>query len=212
MAVAGVALIGEADLADTDSGAGLPLRKVPVRVLRMQSATEPALQTTLPDMDIHPIFFGVNEIWSSARMQFDVESVGMTHAPDYVPAIIVQKDRWVMKTLPISSRTNSVIDVCDVKKIAANGHYSGGLVVVKDMPALQSVPGGTGEYLARVTAHELGHALGLGHRQNITNPMASKTTGFSLSKTEIALARVGAMKRYAGKVPANQDSAVLIDP
>jgi predicted Zn-dependent protease len=43
--------------------------------------------------------------------------------------------------------------------------------------------------LPRVTSHEIGHALGLKHRQDKTNLMQSGTTGFSLNDAEIAAAR-----------------------
>jgi hypothetical protein len=195
LAVAAAALVGEAAFGDTNSPAVLPLLKVPVRVHLMQSSTEPALQTTLKVAEASHIFLGVNKIWAQSGVQFELESIVITRALDNAPASKDPKDRWVVKTLSPLSRTSSAIDVCYVKTVAANGFYSGGVVVVKDAPVLKSVPGGTDEPLARVTSHELGHALGLSHRQDSTNLMASKTTGFSLNENEIALARAGAMKR-----------------
>ena len=210
MAVAALALAGGAALGGM-SGIGAaaavsPLLCLPVRIHLMQSSAEPALQTTLTAAEVPWILSGVNKIWAQAGVRFDIESVVATRALDSDPVLKDPKNRWMVRAVPKSSRAGSAIDVCYVKNIVANGFYSGALVMVKDAPALQSVPGGTGEPLARVTSHELGHALGLSHRQNITNLMSSKTTGFSLSEAEIARARAGAMKRKAGEVPVANES------
>jgi predicted Zn-dependent protease len=63
---------------------------------------------------------------------------------------------------------------------------------------LREVPGGLDEPLPRVTSHEIGHALGLEHRQDTTNLMQSGTTGFSLNEAEIATAR-GKVSAYLSR-------------
>ncbi len=190
-------LTGQAAQTGTNAPAALPLLKIPVRVHLMQSSNEPSLQTTLTAGQVAQIFSGVNKIWGQAAVRFEIESIVKTSALDNAPANKDPKDRWVVKTLPPASRTNSAIDVCYVKKVASNGFYFEGVVVVKDQPVLRPVPTGTDQLLSRVTSHELGHALGLVHRQEVTNLMASETTGFSLNDAEIALARTNAIKRLA---------------
>ncbi len=60
---------------------------------------------------------------------------------------------------------------------------------VQDTAELRPVAGGIDEPIPRVTAHELGHALGLSHRQDRTNLLASGTTGTLLNTAEVAMAR-----------------------
>jgi hypothetical protein len=77
-----------------------------------------------------------------------------------------------------------------------NGIYMGAdAIVVKDTAALRTVKGGVDEPIPRVTSHEIGHAFGLGHRQDTINLMASGTTGWSLNDAEIAGARAWAARQ-----------------
>jgi len=76
-----------------------------------------------------------------------------------------------------------------------NGIYYGRReMMIQEMAELRTVPGGIDEPLPRVTAHELGHGLGLVHRQDRVNLLASGTTGTGLSAEEIAAARKAAEK------------------
>ena len=91
--------------------------------------------------------------------------------------------------IPTDRLSPKDIDICYVKQVQPNGFYYGEPVVVKDTANLREVPGGLDEPLPRVTSHEIGHALGLKHRQDTTNLMQSGTTGFTLNEAEIAIAR-----------------------
>jgi hypothetical protein len=83
------------------------------------------------------------------------------------------------------------------------GHGAAGFCFVKETASLRPVPGGIDEPIPRVTAHELGHALGLRHRQNWTNLMQSGTTGTLLNTAEAEAARAAARKlEGAADLPA----------
>jgi hypothetical protein len=148
------------------------------------------MQTTLVDADVKRVMAKVNRIWAQAGIQFEIESIGPTTTLESPPDLRLKSEYARVKALiPASRLSATAIDVCYVKEIGPNGFYSGGLIVVKDTAQLGEVSGGIDEPLPRVTAHELGHALGLKHRQESTNLMQSGKTGFLLNAAEIAIAR-----------------------
>jgi hypothetical protein len=146
-----------------ESAAGnRPLITLPVRVHLVQSDTMPAMQTTLTDTDVTRIFGKVNSVWAQAGICFEIESVGPTEALPLKPEMRLSSEFVRVKSMiPKARLSASAIDVCYVKEVKPNGFYYGEPVVVKDIATLKEVPGGLDEPLPRVTAHEIGHALGL---------------------------------------------------
>jgi hypothetical protein len=178
------------------SGAKLPIISLPVRVHLVQSGAIPEMHTRLVEADIRRIFVKVNMVWAQAGIQFAIESIGPMQAIAPGPEAQSKPEFAQVKAMfPKERLSQTVLDVCYVKKVGPNGFFYEELIVVKDTASLKEVPGGLDEPLPRVTSHEIGHALGLQHRKDTTNLMASGTTGFSLNETEIAIARAKAKER-----------------
>ena len=96
-----------------------------------------------------------------------------------------------------SAETRSLpgLHVYYIHDFAVNGVFLGGtMCMIKETARLRPVKGGIDEPLPRVTSHELGHAMGLPHRQDITNLMASGTTGTILNAAEVEIVRSHVMK------------------
>ncbi|MDB6117953.1 MAG: Matrixin [Verrucomicrobiaceae bacterium] len=185
----------------------LPVLTVPVRVHLMQSVTQARMNTTLTDTDVQRIFGKVNKVWSQAGIHFDPEPLLKTTALEVSANEKLKNEFERLKaSLPPASHSSKAINVCYVKMLEPNGFYFAGDVFVKDTASLKKVAGGLDEPIPRVTAHELGHALGLKHRQNVTNLMASGTTGFSLNEEEIKTARNAAAMLLQPKMGAKSVS------
>jgi hypothetical protein len=167
-------------------------RFVPVRVHLLRSPESPAVGTTLMKSDIERIFRKANGIWHAAGVHLFPESV-VEEKPaqlDDPHASIVGTSEELRPLRPASSRSEGMFHVYYVGKMEVNGIFLGrDAVFVQQAAQLRMVEGGIDEPLPRVTSHELGHGLGLAHRQNRTNLMASGTTGTSLNDAEITTAR-----------------------
>ncbi len=168
----------------------------PLRIHLLLAATNSPLRTTLTAGDITRIIPKINRVWAQAGIHFYVESIVTEEAgPGEVPDHPGKGSfLWLLSHIPPATRDTNMFNVYLVKEFAVNGVYFPKAIFVKDTAALRPVSGGIDEPIPRVIAHELGHALGLLHRQKLFNLMASGTTGTELNEEEIKNARFAAKK------------------
>ncbi len=171
----------------------------PVRIHLLKAKGEPNLTTTLSEKDIQRIMGKVNRIWARAGVHFAREST--VHEAVDNPDIYRQNRqsrqlRWLLALRPKKNRSKNCFHIYYIKQFGVNGIFlAADGMFVKDTARLRPVKGGLDEPIPRVTAHELGHALSLRHRQHVTNLLASGTTGWSLNVAEVKQARQ-ATKNY----------------
>ena len=164
----------------------------PVRIHLLLARDSPAVQTTLTERDIARILGKMNGIWAQAGLHFYLESLVReeANAPEGAPQPgEAASGRWLLGLRPTESKGAGLFHIYYLKRMSVNGIYLREAIFVKDTASLREVDGGIDEPIPRVSSHELGHALGLPHRQNTTNLMASGTTGTWLSSEEISQSR-----------------------
>jgi hypothetical protein len=164
---------------------------VPAEVHLLQSPHSRSVGTTLHEKDVARIISKANRIWHQAGIVLDVTAVTKpaavsdTMLPD---APLASGSVRVLR--PKETRTEGTLHIFFVRSMDVNGIYTGrDGIFVQQEARLREVEGGIDEPLPRITSHEIGHALGLRHRQDRTNLMASGTTGTLLNEEEIATAR-----------------------
>ncbi len=167
-----------------------------VRVHLLSAKGSPAIYTALTEKDIARILGKLNGVWAQAGLHFYLESLVREEANHQEtdaqrPTL---PGSGLLELRPDASKAAGMFHIYYVKEMSNNGIYFPEAIFVKDTAALRKVEGGIDEPLPRVTSHELGHALGLPHRQDTTNLMASGTTGAWLNEAEINEAREAARK------------------
>lgn len=167
-------------------------RIVPVRVHLLRDTITGAAGTTLTNEDVIRIFRKANGIWHAAGVHLRVEAI-VSEKPAGLGEYEHQAELPIEALLalrPADSRSAGMFHVYYMGAMQPNGIFmrrDG--IFVKETARLRPVPGGIDEPLPRVSAHELGHGMGLPHRQDTTNLMASGTTGTSLNAAEIETVR-----------------------
>ena len=174
---------------------------IPLRVHILSADDLPEVDCKLTDDDITRILGKVNKVWAPAAIHFGLESIVREEAEGQARFRLIRDlegaaPLGAFRVLrPERSRKFGGLHVYYVHKMPVNGVYMDeDFAIVQETARLREVEGGIDEPVPRVTAHELGHALGLPHRQDTTNLLASGTTGTALNAREIARAREAAAK------------------
>ncbi len=183
---------------------------IPLRIHILSATDLPEIDCHLGDADVHRILGKANRIWNVAGIHWGLESIVREPAArqecfreklkeDTPPDLFSYR-----MLLPEMSRNHDGLHVYYLHKFAVNGVWLGGdFALVQETAKLKAVEGGIDEPIPRVTSHELGHALGLPHRQNRTNLLASGTTGTKLNSTEVKTARETAKGKHGAKTVAD---------
>ena len=166
---------------------------VPVRVHLLRAKDAPNADCKLTPKDIERIWAKAQSIWHRAGIHLVLESIIEEEADNQADykALGENPDLPDHRQLrPMGTRGDKMFNVYYIHRFRVNGVYMDrASIFVQDTARLGKVEGGIDEPLPRVTSHELGHGLGLPHRQDRTNLMASGTTGTSLNDEEIMKAR-----------------------
>jgi hypothetical protein len=170
---------------------------VPLHVHVLSCTDHEDLDCKLDDVAVRRIIGKVNGIWHRAGIHFRLapilhEKADTAAFEEKLHADALGDDSLGPYRLLASAETRTLagLHVYYIHDFAVNGVFlGGGMCMIKETARLRPVKGGIDEPLPRVTSHELGHAMGLPHRQDTTNLMASGTTGTILNEAEVEIVR-----------------------
>jgi hypothetical protein len=184
---------------------------IPLRAHVLTASDLPEVDCRLTFADVERVVGKVNGIWHNAGVHWSLESVTREPAARQGRFRLARDldgpNNLAMYRMlvPRSDEQFDGLHVYYLHRLPVNGVWMGGnFALVQETARLREVAGGIDEPLPRVTAHELGHALGLTHRQDRTNLLASGTTGTRLNATEVEAAR-----KRAKLIPGCRDVAGL---
>jgi len=169
---------------------------VPVRIHLLRAPGAVQADCKLSAAEVERIFFRARQIWQQAGIQLVLESIVEEEVDDFelAKSLTLETPLATYRRLrPPATRQAPLFHVYYIHRFSVNGVYMDrASIFVQATARLRPVAGGIDEPLPRVTAHEIGHGLGLQHRQDTTNLLASGTTGTLLNKAEVELARMTA--------------------
>ncbi len=192
---------------------------LPLHVHILSCNDQEDLDCKLTDDDIQRVIGKVNGVWHKAGIHFRIESLlheKAVGAQEFARAKAEKKAHDEPMSLgayravaPLETLALPGLHVYYIHRFAVNGVFLGqGICFVQETAHLREVEGGIDEPLPRVSSHELGHALGLPHRQNTTNLMASGTTGILINEAEAKVVRKKAKEISGAMTVAECEKAI----